>query len=526
MQVRLPRRKEASAGGFRPSLLSVEQLGKVAKIVGRVAAVAAVAASSRIALAQGGPVSGAAGVSLLPSATPGVVGTPVTLTLRVNLSGVTGKSPAGASVPAVLGAYQVRVGFDKNLLRFDSASGGTATGYTSAPAYTDPGVANTNGAVTLAAAQTSPIAPTGVVLVATLTFQALGPGAAVLQPTALSLSTALQVGPPDVGLSPIPGTGAALTLPLDVVSGQLQPQLIRVDPTLGPSGNGNGILEPGEQATAAPSWKNVTSGAMDVTGAADGFAGPSGATYGAPVAAAGYGAIDAGATSDCLTATGNCYAITVSVPATRPSAHWDAYFTESPSTGDIKTWSVHVGGSFTDVPASYLFYKGIETIFHNGVTGGCGGGIYCPDQTVTRAQMSVFLLKSRFGSTYVPPLPTGTEFLDVPFAAFGAAWIEDVAARGITTGCGGGDFCPNSSVNRASMAVLLLRTEHGSSYAPPAATGMFSDVPANDPFAKWIEQLAREGVTSGCGGGKYCPSTAVTRGQMAAFLSKTFKLSL
>jgi S-layer homology domain len=76
------------------------------------------------------------------------------------------------------------------------------------------------------------------------------------------------------------------------------------------------------------------------------------------------------------------------------------------------------------------------------------------------------------------------------------------------------------------MAVLLLRTEHGSSYSPPAATGMFSDVPANDPFAKWIEQLAREGVTSGCGGGKYCPNTAVTRGQMAAFLSKTFKLSL
>jgi hypothetical protein len=216
----------------------------------------------------------------------------------------------------------------------------------------------------------------------------------------------------------------------------------------------------------------------------------------------------------------------VSVPATRPSAHWDAYFTESPSTGDIKTWSVHVGASFSDVPTSHLFYKGVETIFHNGVTGGCGGGIYCPDQAVTRAQMSVFLLKSRFGSSYVPPLPSGTEFLDVPFAAFGAGWIEDVAARGITTGCGGGDFCPNSSVTRSSMAVLLLRTEHGSGYAPPAATGMFSDVPVSDPFAKWIEQLAREGVTGGCGGGKYCPNLAVTRGQMAAFLSKTFKLAL
>jgi hypothetical protein len=55
---------------------------------------------------------------------------------------------------------------------------------------------------------------------------------------------------------------------------------------------------------------------------------------------------------------------------------------------------------------------------------------------------------------------------------------------------------------------------------------MFSDVPASDPFAKWIEQLAREGVTGGCGSGKFCPETAVTRGQMAVFLSKTFRLGL
>ena len=76
------------------------------------------------------------------------------------------------------------------------------------------------------------------------------------------------------------------------------------------------------------------------------------------------------------------------------------------------------------------------------------------------------------------------------------------------------------------MAVLLLRTEHGQGYQPPAATGMFSDVPVSDSFARWIEQLAREGVTSGCGSGKYCPGDVVTRGQMGAFLSKTFKLGL
>ncbi len=439
---------------------------------------------------------------------------------------MTGRSPAGASTPAVLGAYQVKVAFDKTLLRFDSVSGGTAAGYAPAPISTDPAIANANGSVTLAAAQTGAYEPAGLVHVAVLTFAVLDHGVATLTPTPLSLSTALQPGPPDVGLVSVSGAGVPAMVPLDVESGSLEAQQIRVDLSAGASGNGNGVLEPGEQVAAVPTWMNVSSAALSVTGAAEAFSGPAGATYTPVDGGAAYGSIAAGSTSDCLDATGNCYGLALSAPAARPSAHWDAFFTESPSTGDIKTWQLHVGKSFTDVPTSHLFYKGIETIFHNGITGGCGTAIYCPEQAVTRSQMAVFLLKSKLGSTYVPPLPEGTVFTDVPSASFAAGWIEDLASRGITGGCGSGNYCPNSSVTRASMAVLLLRTEHGSSYQPPPATGMFADVPVTDVFAKWIEQLAREGVTGGCGSGKYCPGDAVTRGQMAVFLSKTFKLAL
>src|SRR5205823_891825 len=79
-------------------------------------------------------------------------------------------------------------------------------------------------------------------------------------------------------------------------------------------------------------------------------------------------------------------------------------------------------------------------------------------------------------------------------------------------------------VRRDSMAVLLLKTEHGSSYAPPACAGICPDVPCSSPFAPWIEQLFNEQVTGGCGGGNYCPSAANTRGQMAVFMVKTFHL--
>ena len=42
--------------------------------------------------------------------------------------------------------------------------------------------------------------------------------------------------------------------------------------------------------------------------------------------------------------------------------------------------------------------------------------------------------------------------------------------------------------------------------------------------ADWIEQLAAQDITGGCGGGDYCPLIPHTRGQMAVFIGKTFNL--
>ena len=71
-----------------------------------------------------------------------------------------------------------------------------------------------------------------------------------------------------------------------------------------------------------------------------------------------------------------------------------------------------------------------------------------------------------------------------------------------------------------------LKTLNGSGYTPPACEGHFPDVPCSNPFAPWIEDLAARQITAGCGGGKYCPAQPTTRGQMAPFLVKTFGLLL
>jgi hypothetical protein len=95
---------------------------------------------------------------------------------------------------------------------------------------------------------------------------------------------------------------------------------------------------------------------------------------------------------------------------------------------------------------------------------------------------------------------------------------------GITSGCGNNNYCPNQTVTRDQMAVFLLRAKYGAGYSPPAATGIFGDVPSNYWAAAWIEQLAEEGITSGCGNGNYCPGGAVNRDQMAVFLVRSFGL--
>ncbi|MEX2383273.1 MAG: DUF5010 domain-containing protein [Thermoanaerobaculia bacterium] len=190
------------------------------------------------------------------------------------------------------------------------------------------------------------------------------------------------------------------------------------------------------------------------------------------------------------------------------------------------SWTLPKGylADFADVQSNHQFHLYVERLFRDGVTAGCGAGIFCPDGTITNAQMAVWLLKAKHGYLYSPPPATGSVFADVPANSFAAAWIEELSTEGISGGCGGGLFCPNAAVLRGRMAALLLRAKHGGGYLPPPATGMFLDVPLSDPNAPWIEELVVEGIAAGCGGGNYCPSSPNTRGQMSVFLGKTFDL--
>jgi hypothetical protein len=150
-------------------------------------------------------------------------------------------------------------------------------------------------------------------------------------------------------------------------------------------------------------------------------------------------------------------------------------------------------------------------------------GDRCPDAPLTRAEMAELLVAAREGPAYVPPPCVVPEFADVACDDPRAPWIAEAVARGIAGGCDGGRFCPAAPVNRAEMAGAVLRAREGAGYAPPpCGAPVFSDVPCADPHAAWVNELAVRNVTEGCGAGNFCPLAPVTRRQAGVFVAATF----
>jgi hypothetical protein len=325
----------------------------------------------------------------------------------------------------------------------------------------------------------------------------------------------------------------------------------------------NGVLEPGETVSVKPTWKNVADVPVTLTGTASGLmtmtaSGSShspGPTYDIVDASADYGTIAVGASDECA----DCYAVQVSKPAVRPATHWDATFTEIPSTGDpAKAWTLHIGDSFTDVPRSHLFYKKIETLLHRGITSGCTPTTYCPASLVARSQMAIFIAR---GLARGAPLPVSGTVGGSPYncAAGGVSLFSDVAAtdpacravhyiasKNVTSGCSPGLFCPTPDVARSDMAIFLAKALVApaggagvpETYGPDPVTGYlyscnpasaslhFTDVTTADPFCKHVHYLWAKGIVSGCSTTAYCPSLDVARDEMAKFLANTFGLVL
>lgn len=190
--------------------------------------------------------------------------------------------------------------------------------------------------------------------------------------------------------------------------------------------------------------------------------------------------------------------------------------------------------AFNDVPVTNPFYAQIDIIKNLQVTLGCSANppFYCPDDPVTREQMSAFIMRSL--GEFNPPPPATQRFADVPPSNSFYNFIDRLAVLGITVGCGTDSqghliYCPIAPVTRGQMVTFLERAVGRGSPPTPAAQ-RFVDVPINHTFYSMIESFVQHGTARGAmnvfmqhctatpDGLHFCPDQALTRAEMAALL--------
>jgi hypothetical protein len=181
------------------------------------------------------------------------------------------------------------------------------------------------------------------------------------------------------------------------------------------------------------------------------------------------------------------------------------------SSGTAVTVEARGGGCVNDIDGS-IFAEDIAWAYAQGISTGCAPDLFCTNSRVTRQEMASFLARAL-------ALPAASrDFFTDDESSIHEADINRVAAAGITTGCTATRYCPTQVVRRDQMASFLARALA----LPVASRDHFTD-DGGSIHQSDINRVADAGVAQGCGGGRYCPTQGVRRGQMAAFLHRALE---
>jgi hypothetical protein len=87
-------------------------------------------------------------------------------------------------------------------------------------------------------------------------------------------------------------------------------------------------------------------------------------------------------------------------------------------------------------------------------------------------------------------------------------------------------FCPEATTTRGQMAEFIIRAIYnGDNFpAPINFYGDFSDLPPQHPAYRYVQKMRELRITDGCTATTYCPEDPVTRGQMAAFVTRALQV--
>jgi hypothetical protein len=208
------------------------------------------------------------------------------------------------------------------------------------------------------------------------------------------------------------------------------------------------------------------------------------------------------------------------------------YFSGSrPDLGAIQGSSPST--SFIDVPIDHWAHDYIEVLYQEGFIAGCSQDplMYCPEDTLTRAESAVFVERGLHGAEFTPSDPTQQIFADVPLTEWFAKWSQALWDDGYTAGCGTDPltYCPLQDHTRAEGSVFFLRMMHGADYDPPEPVGFFVDVPTTAWYADWAEAAYNAGIIPACETEpelRFCPEDPLDRAMAAYMMVQAKGISL
>jgi parallel beta-helix repeat protein len=180
--------------------------------------------------------------------------------------------------------------------------------------------------------------------------------------------------------------------------------------------------------------------------------------------------------------------------------------------------------TFSDVPFSHWAHDYVEVLYQQGFVAGCSTEplMYCPDDTMSRAESAVFVERGVHGAEYMPVQPTDQIFADVPLGEWFAKWSTALWEESYTAGCGTNPliYCPLQGHTRTEGCVFFLRMLYGTDYVPPDPQGIFNDVPLDWWGTKWIETAYNAGLIPACETTpelRFCPDGPLDRA-MGAYM--------
>ncbi len=232
-----------------------------------------------------------------------------------------------------------------------------------------------------------------------------------------------------------------------------------------------------------------------------------------------------------ITATGTVLPYSASIP----SGLRDVVVTNSgtntpagvlPAAFDLKRFT---DGEAADTLSPWFWVSSTQhPIITDGITtNGDTTQVFNKTVLLKRRDMSRYIIRARGETPPTPPVPCTPTYGDVPCADPDWGYIEQITLDGIASGCGSGNFCPDGNLTRGEMAKFIVRGLNQTPYDPSLCSNptTFTDVPCGHTFWGAIERFYRDGITSGCGTGIYCPNNNVSRSEMAAFISKGWQYS-